>query len=376
MHPWAGLPARQSLYSKLADHTGWHIALLAAKTWRDEYGTEIKAVAGQGMTTELRHSPIALKGNIPLHFFIGRLRRHVRDFDPDLVYIYHEPYAAATFQMLRAVRALSDIPVGVRSAQNLLKRYPIPFRQSEAYVYRESDFVVTVSDNVADVMRRKGYRKPIEVIPMPVDLAVFRPSHTGAHEAKNTLRVGFVGRLVPEKGADTAIKAIADVQGIDLVLDIIGSGPDEPRLRTIADTLGVHDRINWRGALDRTAVASAYRELDLLVVPSRKTARWSEQFGRVVIEAAAAEVPAIVTRSGELPSLIGQIGAGWTVGESDHEELARMLVHLDTDRLALHDAAVRARQGAEARFSDEAIVVSLAAALSAAAVRGRVARHD
>ena len=112
------------------------------------------------------------------------------------------------------------------------------------------------------------------------------------------------------------------------------------------------------------------------MVPSRKTARWSEQFGRVVIEAAAAEVPAIVTRSGELPSLIGQIGAGWTVGESDHEELARMLVHLDTDRLALHDAAVRARQGAEARFSDEAIVVSLAAALSAAAVRGRVARHD
>ncbi len=375
MHPWAGLPSRQYLYSKLADHTGWDIALLAAETWRDEYGTDIQAVAGQGMTTELLSSPIALKGNIPLHIFIGRLRRHVRDFDPDLVYVYHEPYAAATFQMLRAVRAISDIPVGVRSAQNLLKRYPMPFRQSEAYVYRQSDFAVAVSDNVADVMRRKGYRKPIEVIPMPVDLAVFRPSPDRAHRGKGTLRVGFVGRLVPEKGADTAIKAIADAQGSDLVMDIIGSGPDEPRLRTIADALGVRDRINWRGALDRTAVASAYSELDLLVVPSRNTARWSEQFGRVVIEAAAAEVPAIVSRSGELPFLIGQIGAGWTVGESDHEELARMLLHLDTDRITLSDAGVRARQGVEARFSDEAIVASLAAALSAAAMRGRVARH-
>ena len=375
MHPWAGLPSRQYLYSKLADHTGWDIALLAAETWRDEYGTDIQAVAGQGMTTELLSSPIALKGNIPLHIFIGRLRRHVRDFDPDLVYVYHEPYAAATFQMLRAVRAISDIPVGVRSAQNLLKRYPMPFRQSEAYVYRQSDFAVAVSDNVADVMRRKGYRKPIEVIPMPVDLEVFRPSPDRAHRAKGTLRVGFVGRLVPEKGADTAIKAIADAQGSDLVMDIIGSGPDEPRLRTIADALGVRDRINWRGALDRTAVASAYSELDLLVVPSRNTARWSEQFGRVVIEAAAAEVPAIVSRSGELPFLIGQIGAGWTVGESDHEELARMLLHLDTDRITLSDAGVRARQGVEARFSDEAIVASLAAALSAAAMRGRVARH-
>lgn len=375
MHPWAGLPSRQYLYSKLADHTGWDIALLAAETWRDEYGTDIQAVAGQGMTTELLSSPIALKGNIPLHIFIGRLRRHVRDFDPDLVYVYHEPYAAATFQMLRAVRAISDIPVGVRSAQNLLKRYPMPFRQSEAYVYRQSDFAVAVSDNVADVMHRKGYRKPIEVIPMPVDLAVFRPSPDRAHRGKGTLRVGFVGRLVPEKGADTAIKAIADAQGSDLVMDIIGSGPDEPRLRTIADALGVRDRINWRGALDRTAVASAYSELDLLVVPSRNTARWSEQFGRVVIEAAAAEVPAIVSRSGELPFLIGQIGAGWTVGESDHEELARMLLHLDTDRITLSDAGVRARQGVEARFSDEAIVASLAAALSAAAMRGRVARH-
>lgn len=375
MHPWAGLPARQSLYSKLADHTGWNIALLTAETWRDEYGNEIQAVAGQGTRTELLVSPIALKGNIPLHFFIGRLHHHVRHFNPDLVYIYHEPYAAATFQMLRAVRATSEVPVGVRSAQNLLKRYPIPFRQSEAYVYRESDFAVVVSDNVAEVMRHKGYRKPIDVIPMPVDLAIFKPTANRTARASGTFRVGFVGRLVPEKGADTAIKAIAESRDRGLTLEVIGSGPDEQRLRALADDLGVDDRINWRGALDRKALASAYCDLDLIVVPSRATHRWSEQFGRVVIEAAASEVPAVVSRSGELPFLVGQIGAGWTVGESDHRELAKVLLHLNSDRISLSDAAVRARKGVEARFSDEAIVASLAGALSAARLRGRVGRN-
>lgn len=372
MHPWAGLPARQALYAKLAGFTGWRIRLLTAAKWKDEYGAEIDATAGPGLQTELISVPVALRGNIPLHFFTAPLRRHIRDFAPDLVYIYHEPYAAATFQMLRATRSAVDVPVGVRSAQNLLKRYPTPFRQSEAYVYSQSDFAVVVSDNVADVMRRKGYRKPVAVVPMPVDLSAFSPAPQRRERKGEPLRVGFVGRLVPEKGADTAIRAVAAVQGPKVVLQIIGSGADEQRLRALADSLRIRDRIDWRGALDREAVAAAYKEMDLLVVPSRATKRWSEQFGRVVIEAAAAAVPAVASRSGELPFLIDQIGAGWTVRESDHQDLAAKLTQLANERSTLLEAGITARRSVQEHFSDEAIVASLAETFSGAVSRGRV----
>jgi glycosyltransferase involved in cell wall biosynthesis len=376
MHPWAGLPARQALYAKLARHTGWRIRLLTATKWKDEYGSEIEATADSGLQTELIGVPVALSGNIPLHFFVAPLRRHIRDFAPDMVYIYHEPYAAATFQMLRAARAVVDVPVGVRSAQNLLKRYPTPFRQSEAYVYRHTDFAVVVSDNVAEVMRRKGYRRPLEVIPMPVDLSAFKPPTHRPDRTNEVLQVGFVGRLVPEKGADTAIRAIAETHTPQLRLQIIGSGPDEQRLRSLAGSLGVEDRISWLGALDREAVARAYNDMDLLVVPSRATPRWSEQFGRVVIEAAAAEVPAVVSRSGELPFLIASIGAGWIVGESDHKDLSAKLSALAAGRGALREAGITARRSVQGRFSDEAIVASLADAFSAARSRGRVCNSD
>lgn len=374
MHPWAGLPARRSLYSKLGVATGWSVRLLTTSVWKDEYGKRITASAVPQPGSDLVAVPVALSGNIPLHFFVGRLRRHIAAFDPDLIYIYHEPYAAATFQMLKAARAVSKAPVGVRSAQNLVKRYPAPFRQTERYVYRHSDFAIAVSENVACVLRRKGYSKPIDVIPMPVDLSTFTPAERHCGEPSNALRVGFVGRLVPEKGLDTAIHALAMTDADEAKLEVIGSGPDEARLRTLATEVGVADRVTWRGALERSDVARSYQGMDVIVVPSRPTSSWSEQFGRVVIEAAAAGVPAIVSSSGELPFLVKQIGAGWIAGETDAQQFAGILRRLHSERTELCDAGRLARERVEQSFSDDAIVDSLAATFERSAQVRRGAR--
>lgn len=360
MHPWAGLPARRALYSKLGVTTGWSIRLLTTSVWKDEYGKRIAASAVPQPGSDLVAVPVALSGNIPLHFFVGRLRKQITQFDPDLIYIYHEPYAAATYQMLRAARAVSKAPVGVRSAQNLVKRYPVPFRLTESYVYRNSDFAVVVSDNVARVLRSKGYSKPIDVIPMPVDLSTFTPAAGRSGKPDGPLRVGFVGRLVPEKGLDTAIYALAMTDAKVAKLEVIGAGPDEGRLRRLAAEAGVADRVTWRGALEGAEVARSYQGMDVIVVPSRPTPRWSEQFGRVVIEAAAAGVPAIVSNSGELPFLVRQIGAGWVVGQTDVSNLAETLRRLHCEPSEVTEAGRAARAGVERDFSDDAIVDSLA----------------
>jgi glycosyltransferase involved in cell wall biosynthesis len=357
VHPWAGLPSRQALYTGIEQEADWELLILTARRWKDDYGRLVDATPGPELRGRLLALPVGLSGNIPLHFFVGRLKRHIIDFDPDCIYIYHEPYAVGTFQVLRAAKAVTSAPVGIRSAQNLNKRYPTPFRQWERRVYRESDFAVVVSDNVAQVMRAKGYHKPISIIPMPVDTRMFFPG--AGRQDSVPLRIGFVGRLVPEKGVDTALRALAALPSGAAILSVIGDGPQRPALVDLAGSLGVADVVTWHGTLDREATADAYRGFDVVLVPSKATARWREQFGRVVIEAAASGVPVIATRSGELPFLVASLGAGWIVEEDDAAALADILRTLGEDREQLVSAGRRARRSVEETYSDQTVVRQL-----------------
>jgi L-malate glycosyltransferase len=367
MHPWAGLPSRQALYQRLQDKTGWDLMIVTAARWRDDYGRMVEAHPGPDLRAELVALPVGLTGNIPLHYFRSRLRPHIRAFDPDCVYIYHEPYAAATWQMLRAAKAVTNAPVGVRSAQNIVKRYPLPFRQMEREVYRRSDFAVVVTDNVAQVLRDKGYTHPISIIPMPVDLAIYRPAERPPGP-ETTLRVGFVGRLVPEKGIDTAIQAVAMLPAGTASLTVVGDGPQRSELERMAGSLDA-STVTFCGSLDQASTAAAYQDLDVVVVPSRSTPRWTEQFGRVVIEAAASGIPVIVTRSGELPFLVSTLGSGWVIEEGDAAGLADLLRRFSLDRAALRAAGAQARAAVIARYSDDAVVAQLIEAFTTAARR-------
>jgi glycosyltransferase involved in cell wall biosynthesis len=358
VHPWAGLPSRQALYIGLEETTGWDLLIVTARRWKDDYGRWVDAQPSADLTGELLALPVGLSGNIPLHFFTRGLAHHIKRFDPDCVYIYHEPYAVGTFQALRAAKAATSAPVGVRSAQNINKRYPLPIRLAERHVYQRSDFAVVVSDTVAQVMRDKGYQKPISVIPMPVDTTLFVPAD--AFAPPGPLRIGFVGRLVPEKGVDTALRALAALTPGSAVLTVIGDGPERANLTALAQSLGVVDAVQWRGTLDRSATAEATRHFDVMVVLSKPTSRWREQFGRVVIEAAASAVPVIVTRSGELPFLVASLGAGWTVEEDDDAGVAAILRELGQDRQALEGAGRQARQAAAERYADQTIIDQLA----------------
>jgi L-malate glycosyltransferase len=365
-HPWAGLPSRQALYRQLEEETGWDLLIVTARRWKDDYGRMVDAAPDPALRGTLLPMPVGLSGNIPLHFVIGRLRHHIRAFRPDCVYIYHEPYAVGTYQVLRAAKAISDAPVGVRSAQNIDKRYPLPFRRWEEIVYRDSDFAVVVSDNVASVMRAKGYGKPISVIPMPVDTTLFHPD--AGRESDGPLRVGFVGRLVPEKGLDTALRALATLAPGTATLTVIGDGPARDELTAMAGSLGVADAVTWLGSLDQTTTAEAIRGFDVLVVLSRATARWREQFGRVVIEAAASAVPVIATRSGELPFLVASLGAGWTVEEDDGDAVASILQELHDHRPTIEEAGSRALHAVEQQYTDAQVVHQLAETLGSAMV--------
>jgi len=107
-----------------------------------------------------------------------------------------------------------------------------------------------------------------------------------------------VARLIPRKGIDTVIRALPRLAP-DVEYRVVGSGPDEARLRRLARTHGVADRVRFLGRLDDQALASEYARCTLFVLPARRTPEGDlEGYGLVYFEAAAWGRCVVAGRSG------------------------------------------------------------------------------
>jgi glycosyltransferase involved in cell wall biosynthesis len=261
----------------------------------------------------------------------------VRHFRPDVFHVDEEPFNFVTLHASLLGR-LNHARVVFFSWQNLDRIYPPPFSHFEKINYRLAAAAVAGNHEAADVLRRKKYRGPLEVIPQfGVDPSFYRP----LPDPKDDVPViGFVGRLVPEKGVGDLIAAFARMQ-TRAHLQIVGNGSERTRLEMQAANLGVRDRVVFRGAIAAASMPKTYNEFDLLVVPSKTQANWKEQFGRVIVEAMSCEVPVVGSDSGEIPNVIGQTGA--IVAEGDIDGLAQQLDTL------LRDDELRERLSKRAR---------------------------
>lgn len=304
---------------------------------------------------ELIQLPLRFPGSFHLHHYLG-LERVLADRRPDLAHVDEEPYNLATH---RAVRSARD--VGAKTLfftwQNLDRRYPPPFAGWERAVYRAVDGAIAGSRDAEAVLRAKGFRGPTWVIPqVGVDPDAYRPLEPPRPRDAGRLHVGFAGRLVPEKGVDLLIDAIAGLPGVTLT--VLGDGPERGRLRARAVDRGVLERVAFAPARPSTAMPAFYRALDALVLPSRTTRRWVEQFGRVLVEAMACGVPCIGAASGEIPNVLGD--AGLTFPEGDANALRQRLAELSgqPERRAALATAGRARvleRFAMARVAEETL---------------------
>lgn len=187
-------------------------------------------------------------------------------------------------------------------------------------ILRSATRAIAVSDPVAMHIQSLAPRLPIDVVPNGVDLERFRP---GVPRHGDVLRVGFMGRLVPNKGPDIALRAIADAVrlGVDVELSIAGAGPEETDLRRLAHVLGVEQRVRFEG--HRPDPEVWLRGIDLLVRPSL-----TEGMPLGLLEAMAVGVPVIASDIPGNAWLIRATGAGLLVPVADHEALARAIATL------------------------------------------------
>jgi glycosyltransferase involved in cell wall biosynthesis len=123
-----------------------------------------------------------------------------------------------------------------------------------------------------------------------------------------------VARLAPQKGVDTAIRALPSIP--DATLLVLGEGPERPRLESLARQLGVYDRVLMPGRVGD--VASFYRRCNVVVHP----ARW-EGFGLAMLEAMLAGRPVVAADAGSAPELVAEGMTGLLFPPDDSEALAR-----------------------------------------------------
>jgi glycosyltransferase involved in cell wall biosynthesis len=313
------------------------VELIAAvpPSWRDpSYETKLERRHLEGY--ELVETPISVNGNFHL-FFFPELPALLDRFRPDLLHFDEEPYNLSTFLAVWNARR-RNIPTITFTWQNLVRHYPLPFRMIERYVYRNTAWALVGTETAGAVLRQKGYRGPISVIPQfGVDPEIFKPAEDS--EQTRPFTVGFVGRLMPEKGVDLLIQAVAQLPQVRLV--IAGDGPQRPSLQALVTSLGLEERTKLLGAVPSGDVPAVLRQIDVLVLPSRSLPNWTEQFGRILVEAMCSGVPVVGSSCGEIPQVIGD--AGLVFPEDDLDALVRTLKSLR------EDAALRARLGAQGR---------------------------
>jgi glycosyltransferase involved in cell wall biosynthesis/GT2 family glycosyltransferase len=334
---------------------GVDVRLLSARAW-DEGGVPVRLEPRpgepvRGVRTLGTHPALFVYDPRPLWRALGQ--------HWDVLDVHEEPFALATAEILtlRRLRALLSRrpapPYVLYSAQNLRKRYPWPFRWLEAVALRGAAGVSVCNAEAGRIVRDKGARGEVAVVPLGVDPAAFSPApgpatapDVPADDAVPTpaggrLRVGYAGRLAAHKGVAVLLDAVAADDRLHLV--VAGDGPDRAALEARARRLG--DLVTFAGPLDGDDLVAFYRSLDVLAVPSRETPGWVEQFGRVAVEAMACGVPVVATSTGALPDVVG--GAGLLVPPDDPDALRAALVRvLEEDGLAGRLRADGARRAA------------------------------
>ena len=218
----------------------------------------------------------------------------------------------------------------------------------EAWLARESDAIVAISEAEADTVRRRlgGSSDRIAVVPPGVDGTLFRPSRHAPRPGRGYAIVA--ARLQPLKGLDLAIEAIAAVPApIRPQLVIAGDASSDfdgyvDELRALAARHGVADDVRFVGPQSRVKLATLLREARVVLVPSH-----SETYGLVALEAAASGVPVVAAGSGGLREAVVHGSTGIIVESRDPAAWGSAVAQVLADSEFAHTLSLAARHRAE-----------------------------
>lgn len=342
------------LPAEIARLGDWDVTAVSPEFYKG--GNDLRSIPVESQTDlSYRFETVPTRCNTRIHtFFYGRQLQSLMREPYDLIHCWEEPYILAGAQIAWNTRR--EVPLVCVTAQNLMKRYLPPFSWFERYCLQRAAGWIPFGKTIADTMlQRPGYRnRPHRIIPMGVDIEHFRPDPELRLRTRQSLGwtddgppvIGYLGRFVPEKGVKVLTQSLDRVSTPWRFL-LVGGGPLEPWLRSWASQHG--DRVRIQTGVVHNDVPQFLNAMDALCAPSLSTARWREQFGRMLVEGFACGVPVLGSDSGEIPYVIGD--AGLVAPEGNVEAWASKIAELLENPTLRAELSARGLVKAREKFS-------------------------
>ncbi|MDH5283697.1 MAG: glycosyltransferase, partial [Gemmatimonadota bacterium] len=184
------------------------------------------------------------------------LHRLFSEFRPDIIQIEAEPVTpAAAVASARAEKL--GIPLTIFAWESLARRAGMIERWRRGRTLGRARALVGGNKLAARLLSKDRGDVPVAVIPqlgLTPPLEIQRPTHPD-------LSIGFIGRLVPEKGLDILLRACVKLLG-RWRLTVVGSGPQQESLEALAEKLGIAARVTWLGPLPAPEVRRLWADID------------------------------------------------------------------------------------------------------------------
>jgi phosphatidylinositol alpha-1,6-mannosyltransferase len=207
-------------------------------------------------------------------------------------------------------------------------RYVYPFLRSLIrFIWRRAEVVVAKCAEEEAMIRSIDGRAKILRVPNGVDLSCFHPPAPLLPDGP--LRILCVARLIRRKGQDHLLRALQSLrlEGLDATLDLIGRGDEEESYRKLARQLRVEGQVRFLGYVPREEMPNHYRSAHVFVLPS-----YNEGMSVATLEAMAAGLPLILTRTGGTGEMVREKVNGFLFDRGDVASLTHHLRRLARDR--------------------------------------------
>ena len=367
----AGVVPFQRKFDAVAARPEIELTVLGPDRWVENF-RPVRLRAEDRPRYRLRVGPVVWPGYENRGFFRSGISGAIRASRPHLIHLWEEPFSLIALQSVWARDWVAPaVPVIFSSSDDLSFGFRYPYRPSwlyariERHIHERSAGGIVINPQVTEVLRSKGFSGPLEQIPHGLDLGPYeatgpRLSDRGEGNAGRALTIGYVGRLLRQKGVDLLIRAYTQLEHDAAArprLVIVGSGPEEAALRDLASRLGLDDRVSIRPGVPHEDVPALLHEIDILVLPSRRVPGWQEQFGRILIEGMAAGCAVVGSNCGAIPGVLGD--AGLVFAEEDVEGLAGTLSRLIRDPELVRALVERGRDRVRAEYTWDAVAAKL-----------------
>jgi glycosyltransferase involved in cell wall biosynthesis len=279
---------------------------------------------------------------------VRRIRRLVQERRVDVIHAHG--YKADCYAFAAALRGRAAL---FATSHNWPNRHPLmqAYARADRMVLRRFDGVGVVSEVVSSLLRRSGVpAERIAVVHNGVDVGAFRAARQRLRSERGWTQerlIGFVGRLVPDKGGDILLRAAQSVVAAypDTRVVFVGGGPAREAWEALAAQLGIGSSVHFTGV--RNDMPEVYASLDMVVLPSL-----IEAMPMCLIEAMAAGKPVIATRVGAVPKVVAPGVTGLLTHPGDVMALRWAILRLIEEPDLAHRLGANGAAQAAQHFSD------------------------